>query len=68
MSVENDFWHKPTAEELAEEQGVEPPRDLDELIGQGSDLWESDEELDTFVAGIYQRRAQGTPEEKSGAA
>ncbi len=30
--------------------------------------WDSDEELDRFLAEIYQRRAQNPREEKSGAA
>lgn len=68
MPSVNDFWHKPTPEALAAEQGVRLPPDLNAVIGQGRDLWDSDEDFDAFLEGIYQRRAQRAPEEKSGAA
>ncbi len=71
MVTENDFWRKRSGEELAAEQGIKPADDLDVLIGQGSDLWESDEDFDAFLEGIYERRAQSRESvsgEKSGAA
>ena len=68
MAHESDFWRRPSPEELAAEQGVRLPVDLDALIGLGSDLWDSSEDFDAFVEGIYQRRSRGAPEEKSGAA
>ncbi len=58
MPPTNDFWRMRTPEELAVELGIKPANDLDALIGQGRDLWESDEECEAFVEGIYDRRAQ----------
>jgi hypothetical protein len=57
--AKGDSWRKKSIEELAAEQGVRLPQDLDELIGQGKDLWRSDEEFEQFLAGIYERRRQG---------
>ncbi len=37
------------------------PQDVDALIGQGADLWESDEELERFLAGIAERRRRVSP-------
>jgi hypothetical protein len=56
-----DFWQHKTAEEIAKEQGKGPVTDLDKIIGQGKDLWDSDEEFERFVADIYERRRQGRP-------
>jgi hypothetical protein len=62
------FWteHK-TAEELAADQGITPKTeaDLDRMFGAGADLWESDEEFEEFVEGIYARRAEGRRHQKS---
>jgi hypothetical protein len=52
------FWQHKTAEEIAKEQGKGPITDLDKIIGGGKDLWDSDEEFERFVAGIYERRRQ----------
>jgi len=38
-------------EELARQQGVRPIRSADELARD--DVWESDEELDAFLADLY---------------
>ena len=53
------FWQHKTIEEIAKEQGKGLVTDLDKVIGQGKDLWDSDEEFERFVAGIYERRRQG---------
>lgn len=47
-----------TLEELAREQGITLPMNIDELTGMGKDLWASDEELDRFLADIYKRRKE----------
>lgn len=54
-----DFWHEPTLEELAAEQGLLVPQAVDNMVGAGADLWESNEELVQFVACIYERRREG---------
>ena len=46
-----------TIQELAAEQGVGPAKWTD-IYGAGADLWESDEEFDAFLAGIYTRRRE----------
>jgi hypothetical protein len=48
-----------TVEEIMAEQGITGPQDLDTLIGAGADLWNSDEELDQFLADIRARRKEG---------
>ena len=45
-------------EELARRQGVRPIRSADELARDG--IWESDEELDAFIADVYASRRAGT--------
>jgi DNA-binding XRE family transcriptional regulator len=45
-------------EELARRQGVRPIRSADELARDG--IWESDEELDAFLADVYASRRAGT--------
>lgn len=44
-------------EDLAAEQGVKPTR-LDDILGKGADLWDSDIELERFVEDIYARRKE----------
>jgi len=41
-------------EELARRQGVHPIRTADDLVRDG--IWESDEELDAFLADLYALR------------
>ncbi len=43
--------------ELAAEQGVKPTR-LEDILGKGADLWESDREFERFVEDIYARRRE----------
>jgi hypothetical protein len=38
-----------TIEELAAEQGVKLPQNLDELLGKGCDLWDDDEDFENFL-------------------
>ena len=37
---------------------VPPPQRVEELLGAGRELWESDEEFETFLSGIAQRREE----------
>lgn len=46
-------------EELARQQQVEPLRSTDELVVPG--MFDSDEELDEFLAGLYAERRAGMP-------
>jgi len=53
------FFRHRTVDEIAAEQGKGLVTDFDALLGQGADLWKSDEEFEQFLAGIYERRRQG---------
>lgn len=44
-------------EELAAKLGVKPTR-LNDILGKGADLWDSDHELEQFVEDIYARRKE----------
>lgn len=46
-----------SVEEVAAAQGVKPTR-LDDVLGKGADLWDSDLELERFVEDIYARRKE----------
>ncbi len=63
----DDFWHDRSVEELASLQGVTIPKTLDEVLGQGTDLWEDGAAFDSFVHGIYERRREGRDREGSSA-
>jgi hypothetical protein len=54
-----DFWKSKTLEELAAEQGIHPVENLDEVLGQGADLWRDDAELETFLAALRELRQAG---------
>jgi hypothetical protein len=54
-----DFWKSKTLEELAAEQGIRPVEDLDEVLGQGTDLWRDDAELEAFLAALRKLRQTG---------
>ena len=46
----DDFWREKSLEELAREQGLELPHDLEKMVGSGKVLWSSDEQLEEFLA------------------
>ncbi len=52
----DEFWQPKALEQLASEQGIEPLQDFSALVGSASSLWGSDEDFETFVGGIYERR------------
>ena len=51
------FSERKSIETLAAEQGVKPTK-LEDILGKGADLWESDHEFERFVEGIYARRRE----------
>lgn len=59
MHASREFWRSEAVAELAKQQGIKLPVDVDDLIGKGRDLWKSDAEFEEFVSGIYERRRQG---------
>jgi hypothetical protein len=48
-----------TLDELATEQGIIGPQRWEDLYGAGKHLWDSEEEFDEFLKGIYERRQRG---------
>ena len=56
-----EFWVERSVEQLAKEQGVVLPQPVDDLFGQGADLWATEEEFLDFVQGIQERRRSQTP-------
>jgi uncharacterized protein (DUF2384 family) len=53
------FRRRKTIEELAAEQGVSLPQDLDAMIGEGKDLWDSDEEFEAWLEDLQEARREG---------
>jgi uncharacterized protein (DUF2384 family) len=51
------FSERKSIEELAAEQGIKPTR-LEDILGKGADLWDSDREFEQFVEDIYARRRE----------
>jgi hypothetical protein len=45
--------------ELAAEQGLTGPQDLDTLLGAGADLWDDDAEFEAFLADLRESRRTG---------
>lgn len=62
----DEFWRSPTLEELAAEQGIKAPQQLDSMIGAAADLWDDDRDTEAFVAEIYERRREGRQREERG--
>lgn len=52
LTVGRSFWDLPSLDELAEEQGVEPVRKLEDLA---DGTWPEDESVDDFLAAIESR-------------
>ncbi len=52
------FWQDTTLERLAEEQGVQSVRRLEDVFGAGADMWETDEDFHAFLTAI---EPSGTP-------
>ena len=52
------FWQPPTVDELAAEQGITAPQQIDEMIGAAAGLWDDDEDFHRFLQGIHDRRLE----------
>ena len=48
-----------TLAELAADQGLTGPQDLDALVGAGADLWDGDADFEAFLAGLRESRRTG---------
>jgi hypothetical protein len=55
----SDLGRRKTIDELAAEQGVSIPQNLDDLLGAGADLWADDAEFDAFLASLRESRRTG---------
>lgn len=53
------FWKSKTIEELAAEQGVSIPQDINTLLGAGEGLWANDAEFEAFLAILGEIRRGG---------
>jgi uncharacterized protein (DUF2384 family) len=45
-----DFWKPRTLEQIIAEQNGGRPTRLEDILGKGADLWDSDEEFEEFLA------------------
>jgi hypothetical protein len=54
--AQSDFWRRKTIEQLAAEQGVSIPQNIDHLLGAGADLWADDAEFDAFLDSLRESR------------
>jgi hypothetical protein len=50
------FWRKKELAELVEAQGVRPVARLEDLLGKGAELWDSDENFERFLDDLARRR------------
>ena len=51
-----NFWRQTSLGELIKDQGIKPMISWEQILGKGSKLWESDQDFEKFLSGIYQRR------------
>ncbi len=58
LTSQGGSWQDSTLAELASQQSVQPVQRLQEILGQGKDLWKDEEEFESFVQGIYERRKE----------
>lgn len=54
-----DFWRESTIDQLASAQGIAVPQSLDRILGAAAELWNNEEEFDSFLRGIHERRHEG---------
>ena len=54
-----EFWEETGLSELAEEQGVQPVARLEDVLGRGVGLWDSDEDFDDFLRIVGEGRQDG---------
>lgn len=47
-----DFWQEKSLDQLSEEQSVHPLMHLEDVLGRGSDLWENDDEFESFLSSM----------------
>ncbi|SRR6266852_238797 len=54
-----DFWRMRSVTEFALEQGVQLPQDVDQLIGQGAECWDSDADFERWMKWLAEIRLEG---------
>ena len=54
-----DFWEQKTIEQLAAEQGISIPQDINQLLGAGKELWADDAEFEAFLEHLRESRRTG---------
>jgi endonuclease IV len=45
----DEFWHPKSIEQLALEQNVKPIEKWEHIFGKGADLWEDEEDFQSFL-------------------
>jgi hypothetical protein len=55
---QNGSWRHKTFEEIAAEQGIDPTKTLENVLGKGANLWSSDKEFDEFLAILREAKSQ----------
>jgi hypothetical protein len=58
LTSQEGSWQDSTLAELASQQSIRPIQSLEEILGMGKALWKDEEEFESFVQGIYQRRKE----------
>ncbi len=55
----DEFWRERSLEDLISEQGVAVVGRLEDVLGRGATLWESEHEFDEFLRNVRERRHEG---------
>ncbi len=50
MELKDTFWREPTLDQLALEQNVKPIERFEEVFGRAANLWESEDDFESFLA------------------
>ena len=58
-TVPEGFWQKRPIDELAVDQGIVVPQQIGKLLGAAAELWDDEDDFQSFVEGIHQRRIEG---------
>jgi hypothetical protein len=55
---QDNFWKAKTIQELGKQQSIEGPQSLEKLTGAAADLWESDDDFESFLQSIDRHRRE----------
>jgi len=60
LPAPDEFWRKRSIEQLTAQQGILAPQRWEDVVGQGTTLWDDDRQFDEFIRDIRDRRHEGT--------